>query len=193
MAEMLEWPQDKAMLIKHPKTVFGRNDSMVVPVGKTVIVVKNSDFSPVYREGDSPVLQKGFFKQQADVYMIDVQASNPLEWGIGDIRFRDKRCGMNGKLTLQVVSVNKFLTKYITHALPLTAETILGELFGSIAELIRRELVLFESGEDISEAALRERLASSVADVSADGLEDYGLAIVNMTIEPLFYPDEQEA
>lgn len=191
MAPMLEWTAGEGLLTRHDKTSFARNDSISVPAGKAAVLERGGDYSEVYREGDQPVLGGGLLPKKGTLYMIDMKPSKAVSWGFGGVQCGTRTCGINGTLRLQVVSPRKFLTAYAAQELPLTADSLAALWIQRLGEAVRSEaLRLGRAG--IGAAELPAQIAKATADQLSEELEEKGLSLYELNIEPLFFPDDED-
>lgn len=191
MASILEWPSEEALLMRHEKTSFNKNDYILVPAGKAVIISRGGDYSEIYREGDKPSLGSGLLRKPADLYLIDTQSSEAVSWGFGGIQCGKRTCGVNGSLKLKVTSPRKFLTSYASQDLPLTAEKLAALWIPKLGDLIRQQIIRLKSA-DVSDAEIPFQMSEKITEALTDPMEERGFQLVELTIEPLFFPDTEE-
>ncbi len=191
MAPLLEWTAENGLLTRHEKTSFGRNDSISVPAGKAAVLSRDGEYSDVYREGDRPALGSGLLPKSGTLYMIDMKPTKAISWGFGGVPCGKRICGINGTLRLQVVSPRKFLTAYAAQELPLTADSLAALWIQRLGEAVRSEaLRLGRAG--IGAAELPAQIAKATADQLSEELEEKGLSLYELNIEPLFFPDNED-
>ena len=173
------------------KTAFSRYDTICVPAGKAVILSRNGDYSDVYREGDKPVLGNSILPKKANLYMIDMKPSKAVSWGFGNVKCGNRSCGINGIMRLQVVSPRKFLLAYASQSLPMTIEKLASLWIQKLGEVIRRETLRLGK-ENSSSPELPSLIAKSTIDLLSEDMEEKGLSLYELSIEPLFFPDDEE-
>ena len=190
MAHMLDWPMGPGvLLLLHPQQQFSRSDAITIPPKKAAILEQDAAFSPVYREGEAPVLGKGLLRRVGKLYLMDLCATPLVGWGCPDIVYGDRRGGCFGKISLRVVSPLRFVEAYRGKDLPLAAERLIEALMPRLQGIIRRETLALGKREAMPAAQLCPLIAQAVIEHSEDDLEDQGLAIEQMVVEDLFFPD----
>ena len=190
MSHMLNWPAEEgALLTLHPQEQFSRADVLAIPPKKAAILEQNSLFSPVFREGEAPALGKGLLRKAGRLYLVDLSPTPLLGWGCPDVQYGEKRGGCFGKISLRVVSPLRFVEAYRGQALPVTADGLLGALMPALQGIIRRETLALGRQEAMPAARLCPLIAQAVADHSEEELERQGVAIGQMVVEDLFFPD----
>ncbi len=188
---MLEWTTDNGILSRHEKTSFGRHDSISVPAGKAAILSRDGDFSEVYREGDEPTLGSGLLPKKGELYMIDMKPTEAVSWGFGGVQCGDRVCGINGSLRFRVVSPRKFLTAYGSQPLPLTAENLASLWIQRLGDEVRKAAMASGSART-ADAEIPGQVAESVSAALSEDLEEKGLSLDELSVEPLFFPDSEE-
>ncbi len=187
---MLQWTTEEALLDRHTKTAFSKQDSISVPAGKAAILSRDGDYSDVYREGDRPALGNSIIPKKASLYMIDVMPSKVVSWGFGNVQCGSRFCGINGTLRLRVVSPRKFLLAYASQPLPLTAEKLASLWIRRLVEAVRKEVSALGK-ENISAAELPALIAKNVSEALSEEMEEKGLSVYELGVEPLFFPDDE--
>ena len=190
---MLSWITDEGIILdKHIKSAFSKHDSINVPAGKVAILSRDGDFSEVYREGDKPILGNRLLPQKGILYMIDIQPSKAVGWGFGNVQCGNRCCGINGFLRLQVVSPRKFLIAYASQPLPLTIEKLASLWIQKLGDDIRN--AAFALGKNnLPVAELPSRIAKNTTDSLSEALEEKGLLLYELNIEPLFFRDIEDS
>ncbi len=189
MAHMLNWPQEAGLLLLNPQDKFAKGDCIAIPPKKAAILEQDGAFSSVYREGETPALGKGLMRRPGKLYLLNMNATELAGWGCPDIEYAGKRGGCFGKISLRVVSPQRFVSAYRGQALPVTASRLLEELIPTLQGIIRREVFALGREPALAAAQLCPRIARAVIDHSADDLEDRGIVIEDMIVEDLFFPN----
>ena len=190
MAHLLNWPPEAGVLLRqHPQEQFSKKDAIAIPPEKAAILEVASAFSPGYREGETPALGKGLLRQPGKLYLLDLSAAPPVSWGCPDIVYGEKRGGCFGKISLRVVSPLRFVKAYRGGTLPVPAAGLTEALMPRLQSLIRQEILALGREAPRPAAQLCPLIAQAVTDQAEAALEEQGVAIDQMVVEDLFFPD----
>ena len=189
MATMLTWPTEPGLLLLHPQDKFSKGDVILIPPKKAAILEQDGCFSAVYREGEKPALGKGWLRHPGKLYLLDLNPTALEGWGCPEIQYGGKRGGCFGKISLRVVSPQRFVSAHRGGQLPVTAKGLTEAIMPTLQAIIRREVFALGKDAPMASAQLCPRIAQAVLEHSADDLEDQGIAMEDMVVEDLFFPE----